>query len=169
MGNYSHHAYTPEAGGSHHAGGYPPPDASPNHGAHSYAQQVGYYLQQPVSDFLAPSIQSGGPRTTPSGYPGGPVVPPGHVSPKLVRRGLPPAPYSDNVMRTAAASPHSSPQQGPMTFTRALEVTDQIQMRGGGGGGGRGGPPPLPNNNVGAEAGENNRESLYDVNYEISV
>lgn len=31
----------------------------------SYASQVGYYLQQ-----QPPQLQSGGPRTTPSGYPG---------------------------------------------------------------------------------------------------
>ena len=149
--------------------------------------KVGYYLQQPVSEFLAPSIQSGGPRTTPSGYPGGPVVPPGHVSPKLARRGMPlphqqqqhptPSPYSsDNVIRNTnvTSSPHASPAQGPMTFTRALEVTDKLQMRGGGRGG-----PPLPHPQQGqqqqqqqapSEGGaEGNRESLYDVNYEISV
>ena len=32
----------------------------------SYASQVGYYLQQQQP----PQLQSGGPRTTPSGYPG---------------------------------------------------------------------------------------------------
>ena len=32
---------------------------------------------------LPQSLQSGGPRTTPSGYPGGPVVPSGHMSPQL--------------------------------------------------------------------------------------
>lgn len=172
--NYSHGPYTESA-------------SSPNHMGHSYAQQVGYYLQQPVSEFLAPSIQSGGPRTTPSGYPGGPVVPPGHVSPKLARRGMPlphqqqqhptPSPYSsDNVIRNTnvTSSPHASPAQGPMTFTRALEVTDKLQMRGGGRGG-----PPLPHPQQGqqqqqqqapSEGGaEGNRESLYDVNYEISV
>jgi hypothetical protein len=178
---------------------------SPSHG-HSYAQQVGYYLQQPVSEFLAPSLQSGGPRTTPSGYPGGPVVPPGHVSPKLSRRGLPggggmaqnqassASPYaSDNsgLMRTnsgggpgsgighhnapTTSSPHASPPQGPMSFTRALELTDKMQNvrappgRGSGGGvppsngpGGGGGP-----SQDGGDGG--NRESVYDVNYEISV
>jgi len=200
---------------------------SPNHGGggstgsggggsgHSYAQQVGYYLQQqPVSEFLAPSIQSGGPRTTPSGYPGGPMVPPGHVSPKMSRRMPPPpplaasqvagggggvssSPYSENVIRTNASPQHHSPQQGPMSFTRALEVTDKHQLRSaagvggatGVGGGGRPQPPiPAaasvnhgagggglgsnnnPNNGGGVtDSTESNRESLYDVNYEISV
>jgi len=141
-----------------------PASSSPSH---SYAQQVGYYLQQPVSDFMAPTIQSGGPRTTPSGYPGGPMVPSGHVSPKMSRR--PPhgsSPYGENVIRTAP-SPHNSPQ-GPMTFTRALEVTDKIQMRG------PRPPPPgthpgQPNNGGGQPDNDPNRESMYDVNYEISV
>lgn len=63
-------------------------------------------------------------------------------------------------MRTQG--PHSPPQ-GPMTFTRALEVTDRVeqgQARGQGNGAvARGG----------GEEGESNRESVYDMNYEISV
>lgn len=114
------------------------------------------------------------------------MVPPGHMSPKMSRRQAAApgvgghhgsSPYNDNVIRTAGAavvaSPHSSPpaataaavgQPGPMSFTRALEVTDKIQMRGGrqadlsGGGGGQ----PT-------DGSDPNRESLYDVNYEISV
>jgi len=183
--------YSSGAGGTVYSSGggaggmvYTTGAVSPSHG-HSYAQQVGYYLQQPVSEFLAPSLQSGGPRTTPSGYPGGPVVPPGHVSPKLSRRGIPAqsaqsAGYSD--MRTSSggappcttSSPHASPQ-GPMSFTRALELTDKMQnIRGGGGR--QSGPPPPQNNGGGGvvpqdggEAGNRDRESVYDVNYEISV
>ena len=97
----------------------PSDPASPVHGGgHSYAQQVGYFLQQQVP---LPTVQSGGPRTTPSGYPGGPVVPPGQVSPKVARRGwvaqqeqVP----SDNVIRQGAG--------GPLTFTRALEMSDSL-------------------------------------------
>lgn len=152
---------------SSHAPAYTTDSASPAHGGggpHSYAQQVGYYLQQPVNEFMAPTIQSGGPRTTPSGYPGGPMVPPGHVSPKVSRRqlaGHASSPYSDNVIRTAPPS-HGSPQ-GPMTFTRALEVSEGLQLRP------RAGPPPTHTNGAAGAEQDANRESLYDVNYEISV
>lgn len=93
------------------------------------------------------------------------MVPSGHMSPKMSRRiplgGHLSSPYSENVIRTSS-SPHNSPQ-GPITFTRALEVTDKIQMRGRA-------PPPAPTNNSAQTAeGETSRESLYDVNYEISV
>ncbi|CAB4057899.1 ZDHHC5_8 [Lepeophtheirus salmonis] len=75
----------------------------------SYASQVGYFLQQ-----TQPTLQSGGPRTTPSGYPGGPIVPSGHLSP-------PPTSKS-------SSSPYTSGQQ-PLSFTRALEVSDSLEMR----------------------------------------
>ena len=131
--------------------------SSPSH-AHSYAQQVGYFLQQPVA---IPTVQSGGPRTTPSGYPGGPIVPSGQLSPKMNRRYMPgQEPYSDNVIRTSA--PVSS---GPMTFTRALEVTDSLAGMGSGGGVMRGANGGI--RQQGAE--EDHRESVYDMNYEISV
>ena len=95
-----------------------------------------------------PTLQSGGPRTTPSGYPGGPVVPSGQLSPKVGRRGYS-SPYSDNVIRTTSTS-------GPVSFTRALEVTDSLA------GGMRAGN--------GARVGtEEHRESVYDMNYEVSV
>ena len=42
-----------------------------------------------------------------------------------------------------------------MTFTRALEVTDRAEQQG------QGRPR--------GEEGEGNRESVYDMNYEISV
>ena len=83
-----------------------------------------------------------------------------------------PSPYSsDNVIRNTnvTSSPHASPAQGPMTFTRALEVTDSIagiQQRGqanGVGGAGRGGQAG------GQSEGAEHRESVYDMNYEISV
>jgi hypothetical protein len=127
-------------------GGLASDPASPVHPQqHSYAQQVGYFLQQPVTEYMGPSLQSGGPRTTPSGYPGGPVVPPGHVSPKGLRRQThfpgqagPPvtsSPYSDSVLRTSGGpSSQGGPlPQGPLSFTRALEVTDSLQggLRGG--------------------------------------
>ena len=54
---------------SHMAGyemSYPTDGASSPLRHASYASQVGYYLQQQQP----PQLQSGGPRTTPSGYPG---------------------------------------------------------------------------------------------------
>ena len=155
-------------GGYHHYQQHPPPSdpGSPAHGSHSYAQQVGFFLQQSVP---IPTVQSGGPRTTPSGYPGGPIVPPGQVSPKMGRRFAPghgqEAGYSDNVIHRTAG-PQAS---GPLTFTRALEVTDSIagiQQRGqanGVGGAARGGGAG------GQTEGAEHRESVYDMNYEISV
>lgn len=89
-------------------------------------------------------------------------MPPGHVSPKVPRRphfpGQPgpptSSPYSDNVLRTSGG-PQVPPQnQGPLSFTRALEVTDSLQQ----GGMGRG-----------EQEQQGNRESVYDINYEISV
>ena len=155
----------PEANYHH----YPPTSdpASPVH-SHSYAQQVGYFLQQSVP---IPTVQSGGPRTTPSGYPGGPVVPPGQVSPKMNRRQLlqDSSPYSDNVIRTSANMiPHSS---GPLTFTRALEVTDSLAGAGVRGVANNGAVPPrhVMGGDQGDGGGADHRESVYDMNYEISV
>ena len=76
--------------------------------------QVGYFLQQPVP---VPTLQSGGPRTTPSGYPGGPIVPSGQLSPKLARRGYS-SPYSDSVIRTSTAPAGHLATAAPMSFTR---------------------------------------------------
>jgi len=154
------------SGDYHHYPQHPPPSdpGSPAHGSHSYAQQVGFFLQQSVP---IPVVQSGGPRTTPSGYPGGPIVPPGQVSPKMGRRfgpGHGQEAYTDNVIHRTAGAPAS----GPLTFTRALEVTDSIagiQQRGqanGVGGAGRGGQTG------GQSEGAEHRESVYDMNYEIS-
>jgi len=200
----------PQFSSPHYHGSDP---TSPVHAGHSYAQQVGFYLQQPHPlEYPTPTLQSGGPRTTPSGYPGGPMVPSDHVSPKVARRHFPQhgvgpqhtsSPYSDNLPRTSTAhsvpshhnappphhnappphhnappphhgvppphhnappphhgvppphhnAPHGAPSSQPMTFTRALEVSDSIQMRGG------------------RQEGEGDqpRESVYDMNYEISV
>nr|XP_040578657.1 LOW QUALITY PROTEIN: palmitoyltransferase ZDHHC8B-like [Lepeophtheirus salmonis] len=112
----------------------------------SYASQVGYFLQQ-----TQPTLQSGGPRTTPSGYPGGPIVPSGHLSP-------PPTSKS-------SSSPYTSGQQ-PLSFTRALEVSDSLEMR----------QPSSQqpsqssgNPSKGVSADNAHRDSVYDINYEISV
>ncbi len=77
------------------------------------------------------------------------------------------------------SSPHASPPQGPMSFTRALELTDKMQNVRGVGlppGRGSGGGIPPSNGQGGAGGGlsqdggeAGNRESVYDVNYEISV
>ena len=168
-------------GGQHYYQGQHGSDpASPVHpqgpSQHSYAQQVGYFLQQPVGDYVGPSLQSGGPRTTPSGYPGGPVVPPGQVSPKGGPRrsgggahyGPPGGPgYSEQATVRTAMGNSQSPPQGPMTFTRALEVTDRAEA-------GEQSRQLLRHSNGQVprtseqEQGEN-RESVYDMNYEISV
>ena len=67
-------SHMPPAGYNH--GGYPPePSNSPVRHT-SYASQVGYYLQQQQQQHQQQhqqpqiQLQSGGPRTTPSGYPG---------------------------------------------------------------------------------------------------
>merc|ERR1719430_2914680 len=82
----SFYMWKTEGGGGNGGGGqhyYQPQHgsdpASPVHphgpSQHSYAQQVvgggsnfqvGYFLQQPVTEYVGPSLQSGGPRTTPS-------------------------------------------------------------------------------------------------------
>ena len=72
------------------------------------------------------------------------------------------------------SSPHASPPQGPMSFTRALELTDKMQNvrvpPSRGSGGGNGGLPPSNGAGASQDGGEGgNRESVYDVNYEISV
>jgi hypothetical protein len=62
-----------------------------------------------------------------------------------------------------------------MTFTRALEVTDglqqqQIMMRGAGRMGPPGQQPPQQPGDGGEGGGANGgRDSVYDMNYEISV
>ena len=128
--------------------------------------QVGYFLQQSVP---IPTVQSGGPRTTPSGYPGGPVVPSGQLEAGHGRRypgaggGGGDSGYSENVIHGA----RTSASTGPMTFTRAMEVTDSLaagagQMPNQSGGRANGGP------RLGEEAADH-RESVYDMNYEISV
>ena len=83
------------------------------------------------------------------------MVPPGQVSPKVARRGwvaqqeqVP----SDNVIRQGAG--------GPLTFTRALEMSDSLASE-----------RARANGSV-RQQGEDvadNRESVYDMNYEISV
>eukprot|EP00096_Caligus_rogercresseyi_P016311 TRINITY_DN890_c0_g3_i1.p1 TRINITY_DN890_c0_g3~~TRINITY_DN890_c0_g3_i1.p1 ORF type:complete len:651 (-),score=214.52 TRINITY_DN890_c0_g3_i1:184-2136(-) len=130
----------------------------------SYASQVGYFLQQQVQ----PTLQSGGPRTTPSGYPGGPIVPSGHLSP-------PPTSKSSSSSSPYANHPPSSHQQQhqqqPLSFTRALEVSDSL---GGGGGGGNQFHHPQQHQHLHHPEDPSNpdnahRDSVYDINYEISV
>ena len=151
----------PQFSSPHYHGSDP---TSPVHAGHSsYAQQVGFYLQQPHVEYPAPTLQSGGPRTTPSGYPGGPMVPSDHVSPKSSRRGghFPGGPQQQHVSSPYSSDSNRTNSQGPggqqpMTFTRALEVSDSIQMRQGRG----------PQEDGQDQQG---RDSVYDMNYEISV
>lgn len=157
----------------------------------SYASQVGYYLQQsqpripPQSLNQAQTvIQSGGPRTTPSGYPGGPVVPSGQLSPQH-HHNNPARPTSHHgysttgrmsVHQQTAGGQQQQPGGGPVSFTRAMEMSKSIgqslnqhqqagdgtemqsvQAGGASGGGGGSGQP-------------GDRDSVYDMNsYEISV
>lgn len=145
----------------------------------SYASQVNFYLQQQSQQ--PPALQSGGPRTTPSGYPGGPVVPSGNLSPP----GHFPSSHHHHHHHAGYATTgrisHHQIQQ-PMSFTRALEVSEsltqqQIQP------GTQGSLPPAgpaanhtqfpqPGNNIEVPANPSQegdrRESVYDY-HEISV
>ena len=148
-------------------------------------------------------LQSGGPRTTPSGYPGGPIVPSGQLSPQHSTatasqihpqqhpRTINQHPTSQSVgysttgrmsihQQLTAVTPtahqqHS--QQGPVSFTRALEMTENIAKEG-----------QLVQSTAGSQVpntgkaqatsgssetttqDNQKRDSVYDVNnYEISV
>jgi len=198
------------AGYQNHPGQGPPPgsqypgaesSSSPVRHA-SYASQVGYYLQQQQPPQQQPTpqppiqLQSGGPRTTPSGYPGGPVVPSGNMSSPTASASV-----------SAASSLHMAPavgytttgrpsthQQQPMSFTRALEISEnidqqqqQVQQQPRGGylrtnpnqpgqqpGGGSGQPQSLqpPTSEAGGKQPQNSqnnqedprRDSVYDMN-----
>ena len=143
---------------------YPPTSdpGSPVHSTagHSYAQQVGFFLQQQVP---IPTVQSGGPRTTPSGYPGGPVVPPGQVSPRSGRRqGYMQESDNNSVIHNTRTINNINPGPGgPLSFTRALEMTDNIA--------GHRSQDRVNGGPVRHETDPDHRESVYDMNYEISV
>ena len=81
---------------------------------------------------LFQALQSGGPRTTPSGYPGGPIVPSGNLSPP----GHYPSSHHHHHPGYATTGRIShyqqqqqQPQQQPMSFTRALEVSESLQQQ----------------------------------------
>jgi len=152
----------------------------------SYASQVGYYLQQQTAQqqqqqeqHLQQQIPVGapsGPRTNPSGYPGGPVVP-SSGQPKSSQ-----GPMAPTMGYTTTGRPSSHQQTMPMSFTRALEVSEALQQ---GAQPPQQPPPPtsiLRNSGHGATPQQQpdrqdqqpqdggNRDSVYDVNsYEISV
>ncbi|XP_059090491.1 palmitoyltransferase ZDHHC8-like isoform X1 [Tigriopus californicus] len=167
----------------------------------SYASQVGYFLHQHHQTL--PVLQSGGPRTTPSGYPGGPIVPSGHMSPHLgnaTTSSLPGSgakimtPGYTTTGRLSAHQTHALLQQQqqqqqqqqehgivvsslhqPLSFTKALEVTEGIQRAVNSGNSGSQQqhqqqilPQQQQQQHLGAS--DDNRESVYDLNnYEISV
>ena len=140
-------------------------------------------------NLLLKVLQSGGPRTTPSGYPGGPVVPSGQLSPQhstatsqihLRNTSQQPSqlqttPASLGYSTTGRMSVHQqnapgaagpSHQQGPVSFTRALEMTENLakdaQVHEG----------HMPVGGSGDSNPQDNqkRDSVYDANnYEISV
>ena len=145
-------------------------------------------------------LQSGGPRTTPSGYPGGPVVPSGQLSPQHTtvqasqvpqqshNRTVSQHPSSQSVgysttgrmsvhQQHSAATSHQAQNQGPVSFTRALEMTENFAKEGNlvQSGVGSHSQNTGKNNSSGAtgESGSQDnqkRDSVYDVNnYEISV
>jgi len=123
---------------------YPVPDTTNSPVRHaSYASQVGYYLQQqqnqqqvqqpPQQPTPQPPIQlqSGGPRTTPSGYPGGPVVPSGNMSSPTATASVSMASSHHMVPAvgyTTTGRP-STHQQQPMSFTRALEISENLDQQ----------------------------------------
>eukprot|EP00095_Tigriopus_kingsejongensis_P007921 maker-scaffold1210_size55525-snap-gene-0.22 protein:Tk07921 transcript:maker-scaffold1210_size55525-snap-gene-0.22-mRNA-1 annotation:"palmitoyltransferase zdhhc5" len=148
----------------------------------SYASQVGYFLHHHQA---LPALQSGGPRTTPSGYPGGPIVPSGHMSPHLNNSGGTSHPMGGGKIltpgytttgRLSAHQQHALQQASahpqPLSFTKALEVTEGIQ-RSSAGAAMTGGLPPGGHSGVMQAQGngsDENRDSVYDLNsYEISV
>ena len=98
-------------------------------------------------------LQSGGPRTTPSGYPGGPVVPSGQLSPQhssassqihqqahihsVNQHPSQAVGYSTTGRMSvhqqhSAGTPttHQQHSQGPVSFTRALEMSESIAKEG---------------------------------------
>lgn len=83
------------------------------------------------------------------------------------RGGVPvfPPPQSPQVKRKNLATP-TTPTGGdqrrrPMSFVRALEMSDSMEMAG---------PPNPAADNRGPQRGDTpNRSSVYDMNYEISV
>lgn len=103
-----------------------------------------------------PLLQSGGPRTTPSGYPGGPVVPSGQLSPQHHNQHhyqlrssqqmqtyqyhhhhpmhqQQPQPHLIGYATTGRMSTHQLYQQQkqPVSFTRAMEISDGLMVGGG--------------------------------------
>ena len=136
--------------------------------------------------FYFQALQSGGPRTTPSGYPGGPIVPSGNLSPP---GHYPPSHHHHHTgyATTGRISHHQQQQQQqqqqqPMSFTRALEVSESLSQQPGSlpnpgvnpnhhpQFSGPGGAPMDPNQASGvAPVHEGDRrESVYDY-HEISV
>ena len=75
-----------------------------------------------LSQFLL--FQQSGPRTNPSGYPGGPVVP-SSGQPKSSQ-----GPMAPTMGYTTTGRPSSHQQTMPMSFTRALEVSEALQQVG---------------------------------------
>ena len=98
-------------------------------------------------------LQCGGPRTTPSGYPGGPVVPSGQLSPQhsSASSQIHQQPHIRSVnqhpsqavgysttgrmsvhQQHTAGTPttHQQHSQGPVSFTRALEISESIAEEG---------------------------------------
>ena len=148
-------------------------------------------------------MQSGGPRTTPSGYPGGPVVPSGQLSPQHSTAGtsqlhqqqhtrsMNQHPTSQSVgysttgrmsihQQLTAVTPTAHPQhgqQGPVSFTRALEMTENIAKEGQLVHSSSGSQVPNTGKAQAQSSSTDNstqdnqkRDSVYDVNnYEISV
>ena len=153
-------------------------------------------------------LQSGGPRTTPSGYPGGPIVPSGQLSPqhstattsqmlhqqpqmlRSVSQHPTPQQSSQGYSTTGRMSVHQQlaagaptthqqqhGQQGPVSFTRALEMTENIAKEGqlihnaqGGQVQNANKPQTATSSGEGGAQDNQKRDSVYDVNnYEISV
>jgi len=173
----------------------PDPATSAGQEAHpSYATQVGYYLQQsqpriPTTQQINPAqtvIQSGGPRTTPSGYPGGPIVPSGQpLSPPhhQTSNQRPVSHHGSGASAGYSTTGRMSVHQQPPTFTRALEMSKSMgQSLNHSGHSAESHQPPAGTemHQVGGGSGQpvqqgqgedgSRRDSVYDMNsYEISV
>ena len=84
---------------------------------------------RPIDIVSFQALQSGGPRTTPSGYPGGPIVPSGQLSPQHAQAARPAQHIGYST--TGRMSVHQHQQaaqqaQQPVTFTRAMEMSKSI-------------------------------------------
>jgi uncharacterized membrane protein YgcG len=155
-----------------------------------------YYRSNPTSPTQQPYAAAPRAAYHPVLRGGVPVFPP-HQSPQVKRKTSMATPTSPTSTTTALANAPGENRRRPMSFVRALEITDSMEMvpasnavggssgvggngsggvGGGGGGGGGGGVIGVDGVQVDTRsAGQRpttptpDRASVYDMNYEISV